>query len=263
MRSKNARRSLVTVVAILSHGYAYGQECRVIPISSNPTADSIAGDEIQLTANSATITVEVECTGWGGGGADLEAYCFILTPICPALIWVAPELPECPQPELSNEECQTAADCDSGECTNNVCTPLYVSDAAGDWVFDGIPAIKAFDPSTDTFCAAVVDAPAADDGTFRHFAFGIIAVEGNCDEERDFEITLNDATFYLSDDTTATPAVQPAIVEIDPAPNPASATGTCGNCGSGLGLVLIPLFSVLSFWRARRWNRRAPNPGRD
>jgi hypothetical protein len=243
MRSLNVRGLPAVLVALLPPLHTFGQECRVIPLSSDPAADSITGAQIELTAGPATITAEIECRGWGG--VDLKAYCFVCRPICAPFVWVE----SCQPPGLPEEECQTAADCVSEECINGICTPVYAIAAGADWVFESVPAITAFSSSTEEFCAAALDTPAADDGTFQYFANCLVAVEDYCPEQRIFEITLEDATFYLVDDTTQVPTVTPASVEISPVPPPPpSATG----CACNTIFALIPLFSVLLLWRGRR-----------
>lgn len=227
------------------------QECRVVPINSDPLPDLLAGQNIELSANSATVAVNIECAGWGA--AELEAYCFIAWPWCPAIIWTLAE--DCNTPAIQEKACQSGASCSSGECVNTVCTPVYAGGSAN-WVFNGLPTLTDYNPSTGEFCAASLET-APDDGLFHYFGTALIAVEGTCDVNRSFEISLSGATFYLGDGTTSTPSVTNATVSVDPAPDPPQniVQAFCGSLGI---TVMIPLLGVLSLWRARRGVRRAP-----
>jgi len=215
-------------------------ECRVIPISSVPPEESVSGSEITVALEFARLTLEVECTGWGGEG--LDSYQFKVGPLCPP-----PPCPVYPQPP--DDECSPADPCEIGDCINGRCPAIARVAGHPDGVFDGQQSISEFDETSGIFYVSALDNPAVDDGNFHYFGTALMDVAYY--PGRSFDFTLEDALFYLGDGTTVpVTTVQTAHVEMLEPPIVPSPGGLCG-CGL-FPWLFIPLVCGATHWQVRR-----------
>ena len=251
MRSRNFFRTMVLLTGVV---WVLGQpcstveavpECRVIPISSDPPEESVVGADMTIALESARVTFEVECGGWGVDG--LDSYCFRVGPVCPP--------PQCPcalLPQPPDDACSDAADCQIGDCVNGRCDAIALVAGHNNGVFDGQLAISTYNQTTDLFCASALEGSVVDDGNFHYFGTALMEV-AYC-PERSFDFTLEDAIFYLRDSlgvtTTVTPTVQTAHLEML---EPAAVASPSRRCGCGLfPLLFIPVVCGATLWQVRR-----------